>query len=488
MERNMKPKILKENKQFIGREFERQRIAQIDSMKRASILVVYGRRRVGKTELIEQVFRNRNLLKFEGLESGGQARQIQAFLDQLVQYVGDPLISKLSLANWSDAFQVLAKHTKEGRWTIFLDELQWMASYRKQLISELKFVWDNYFKQNPQLILVLCGSSPSFMVNRVIKSQALYNRSEFEIPLQELSIKETGSFLSSQKRSLREVMDAYLNVGGIPEYLSYLNQESSVFLGLCKNSFTRGGFFSSEYERIFTSSLASNPDYKKIIALLSQKRFATREEIAKHLKTKSGGGLSDLLSNLETCGFIIKYSPFNLAEQSHLTRFAVIDQYLQFYFKFIHPIHNRIQNGDFDKNPTHAVNQLVYQKWLGFSFERLCRKWHRLIAKQLGFEAVEYKIGTYFNSATNKKSPGFQIDLVFDRKDNVSTICEIKYLTGKVSKKVIREFEEKLQSFPNPKKKTIQKVLITTEGEDPSLEREHYFDRVILLEDIMRIE
>lgn len=483
----MKTKILKENKKFIGRKFEFDKISKIDSLGRAAIVVVYGRRRVGKTELIEQAFRNRNILKFEGMEGGGEKRQVQVFLDQLAKYVQDPLISKLSLSGWSEVFQLLAKYTNEGKWTIFLDELQWMASYRKRLISELKFVWDNYFKQNDQLILVLCGSSPSFMINKVIKSQALYNRSEFEIPLQEFSVSETNSFLSSKKRSPREVMDAYLNVGGVPEYLSYLNDESSVFLGLCKNSFTRGSFFSSEYERIFTSSLGSNMDYRKIISFLSGRKFATRDEIASHLKAKSGGGLSEILSHLEICGFITKYSPFNLGEDSHLTRFAITDQYLQFYFKFIHPVSSKIQNGDFDKDPTHAINQQVYQKWLGFSFERFCRKHHRLIARQLGFEAVEYQVGTFFDSSS-KELPGFQIDLVFDRRDNVYTICEVKYLMERVSKRVIREFEEKLKRFPNPKKKTIQKVLITTEGQDSSLEKEHYFDRTILLEDIVKEE
>lgn len=477
----MKPKAIHTNRQFIGRTFELSRLAQIEEAGEASIIVVYGRRRVGKTELVEQAFRNRNIIKFEGIEGEPESSQMKHVLSQLSEYVGDPLIARLDLKSWAEIFQLIAKHVSEGKWTLFLDELQWMASYRSHLIAELKYVWDNYLRHNKSLILVLCGSSPSFIINKVLHSRALYNRSQHEIHLQEFDLHEARAFLGG-KRSNREVMDAYLTVGGIPEYLKYLNRESSVFLGLCKNTFTSGGFFSNEYQRIFTSSFGENRDYLDIIRFLSREKFATRKQIARHIKCKTGGRLTALLRDLEICGFITRYSPYNLDEQSLLTRYNISDQYLQLYFKFIEPIHGEIQDGNFNKNQTSPLNTDAYLKWLGYSFERLCRKHHRLIARLLGFESVVYKAGAWFNRQTGKQDQGYQIDLVFDRADRVLTICEMKYLQSRATRGIIAGFERKLELFRNPKKATIHKVLITTEGADHELTG--YFDRILTLEDL----
>lgn len=478
----MYPKPIHANQQFIGRKVELSRLAQIADADEASIVVVYGRRRVGKTELIEQAFRNRNIIKFEGIEGEPESRQMKHVLSQLSGYVGDPLLARLDLKSWAEIFQLIAKHVSKGKWTVFLDELQWMASYRSHLIAELKYVWDNYFRQNKTLILVLCGSSPSFIINKVLHSRALYNRSQHEIHLQEFGLHEAKAFLGD-RRSNREVMDAYLTVGGIPEYLKYLNRESSVFLGLCKNTFTSGGFFSNEYQRIFTSSFGENRDYLGIIRFLSREKFATRKQIAGRIKCETGGRLTTLLKDLEVCGFITRYSPYNLDEQSLLTRYNISDQYLQFYFKFIEPVYGEIQDGNFNKNPTSPVNTDAYLKWLGYSFERLCRKQHRLLARLLGFEAVAYKAGAYFNRQTGNQDRGYQIDLIFDRADRVLTICEIKYLQSKATRGIIAGFERKLELFQNPKKATIHKVLITTEGADNTLTG--YFDRILTLDDIL---
>ena len=160
-------------------------------------------------------------------------------------------------------------------WTVYLEELQWLANYESKMISELKYAWDNYFRHNENLILILCGSAPSFMLDYVVHSKALYNRSQYEFHLKEFNLFEVSLFL--QERSNKEIMDAYLTVGGIPEYLKWISRESSVFLSLCKNSFSSGSFFLCAYERIFTSSLSKNKHYKAVIEILSKRKFATRE-------------------------------------------------------------------------------------------------------------------------------------------------------------------------------------------------------------------
>lgn len=469
---------------FIGREYECKTLQTLAAKNEtARLLIVYGRRRVGKTELLEHNFKDRNMMKFEGIEGQDEAYQRARVLEQLAQYVNDPWLTKIKTEHWGEVFALIAKYVGEGLCTLYFEEVQWLAHYRTEMIAELKFAWDNFFQKNPELIVILCGSSPSFMIEKVVKSKALYNRSQHELFLKPFSLQETAEFLAG--RGQREVMDAYLLIGGIPEYLKWLKQDSSVLLSLCKQSFTPTGFFTSEYARIFTSSLADNKHYQKIVEFLSAQRFATRDEIAKHLKISSGGMLTELLQDLTTCGFISRYTPFHTGPRSLLARYAISDAYLQFYFKFIKPQALAISDGQFIESPLSALKMDTLQKWLGFSFERFCRAHHAFIAKLLGFHAVRYRSGVFFNRNIEKSAPGYQLDLVFERDDHVYTICEIKYLQIPASTEVIAEFEKKLALFPNPKQYSIHKVLISAEGAEPALIDRHYFDTVLCLSDFL---
>lgn len=481
----MVPKKVKPIK-FIGRKYEWNRLVSLGETKEPSILVVYGRRRVGKTELLEQVYAHRNILKFEGIKGKSQESQIANVLWQLSVYAKNPLLEKLNLGTWVEVFKLIHDQIPAGRWTVYFEEVQWLADYKENFISELKFAWDNYFKNKDGLLLILCGSSPSFMINQVIHSKSLYNRSQHELHLKEFTLQETAEYLRS--KSQRETMDAYLTVGGIPEYLKWCKTSSSIFTSLCHNAFLPDSFFSTEYERIFVSSLAENKHYKIIIEFLALKRFATRSEILKHLKLTSSGTLTDILNDLTLCGFIEKYSPYNLGEESRLCRFCISDHYLQFYYKFIKPIAHNIQSKSYVENPVSAIKLDTYQKWLGFSFERFCRKKHHLIAKILGFQGVNYHAGAYFTRGSQNADPGFQFDLVLDRDDKVITLCEMRYTQSPVGVSVIEEFERKLELFENKKNKTLQKVLVTIEGASQSLKNRHYFDHVITLDDLFKAD
>jgi AAA+ ATPase superfamily predicted ATPase len=476
------PKIIKKMKNFIGRRVEWGRLMTLGQAKEPAILVVYGRRRIGKTELLEQVYAERNILKFEGIRGKTQEQQKMHVLWQLSEYMQDPLIAKLKMSTWVEVFKLICDRIPDGKWTVYFEEVQWLAGYEDDFISELKFAWDNYFRHREGLLVILCGSAPSFIVNHVLFSKSLYNRSQHELHLKEFGLTETMQFLSP--RSRREVMDAYLTVGGIPEYLKWCKTSSSTFTSICKNAFTPDSFFSREHERIFVSSLADNKHYRAIIQFLASVRFATREEILNHLKLSSSGTLSALLKDIELCGFIEKYTPYNLNEESHLSRYCISDHYMQFYYKFIKPIDSEIQRGFFQENPASAIKMDAYQKWLGFAFERFCRRRHQLVAKVLGFHGIHYCAGAFYNKKTQKDEPGFQFDLVLDRDDRVITLCEMKYAQAKIGIGVIEEFERKLELFPNQKKKTIQKVLVTTEGASDSLVTRHYFDHVITLDDL----
>jgi AAA+ ATPase superfamily predicted ATPase len=469
--------------EFVGRKDELKYILDAAGKGEANILVVYGRRRIGKTELIEHAFHARNLIKLEGVEDGDKKAQMIRVLYQLAKILDDKHITHMQFSTWLELFDFIASKIQDGKWTLYLEELQWLAEYKNELISDLKYVWDNSMRHNPDLLLILCGSSPSFMINQVVHSKALYNRSLYELNLGEFSLNETEEFLKN--RSHREVMDAYLSIGGIPEYLKRIQKYSSIQIGLCEESFKKDSFFSNEKNRIFISSFATNVHYQEIINYLSQVKFASKTDIEKVLHIKGGGKLTDVIKDLEMCGFIERYLPYQVISNSNLVRYCIADNYLRFYFKFIAPVSERIQQSDYNRTPLYALNKESYEKWLGLSFERFCRKHSYLIASIIGFSAVRYKSGAFFNRKTIKNQAGYQIDLVFDRADHVLTVCEIKYTQSKIGAEVIEEFEKKISQLET-KNQTIEKVLISASGATDALIGRAYFDRIITLEDIFK--
>lgn len=184
----MHPKKIALNPNFVGRFDVRTSLAELPQADRAQILIVYGRRRVGKTELIEQVYRERNILKFEGIEGANESKQMVEVMRQLSEYTDQPLLAKIPVQTWQEVFQYIAQVTSTGIWTIYFEEVQWLANYESHFIAALKYVWDNSFRYNKQLLLILCGSSPSFMIKQVVHSKALYNRSSYEMGLAKLNL------------------------------------------------------------------------------------------------------------------------------------------------------------------------------------------------------------------------------------------------------------------------------------------------------------
>lgn len=463
---------------FIGREQPFEQLKQIIRNDKPVIVNVYGRRRIGKTTLIEQALLGVRYIKLEGKQGQNKQQQIQHCLYTLSKYFKKPSIAKFKYTTWTELFDWIADKTKKGRWVLYLEELQWLASYEQELISDLKEVWDNRFQRNTQFVLILCGSSPSFMIANVVRSKALYNRSQLNIPLGAFSIQETAQFMGKRK-NLNEIMDAYLSVGGIPEYLKYLKDESSVFLSLCQHSFVKGGYFAEEYEKIFTSSLSDNVYYRAIIEYLAARRFASRAEILKHLKIDSGGSITKIIDDLVLCEFVEEIVPFSSSAEGRLVRYAIKDNYLHFYYRFIAPKLRDVQAGRI-KNPRQALSIDKYRQWLGYAFERWCRSHANIIADRLGFADVEYSSGAYFRRKQLRSD--FQIDLIFDRKDRVLSVCEIKYTDRPLTTSVVDEFERKLEKLDKKKNQTVQRVLITACGAEKNLY--NHFDRILTIQDL----
>ncbi len=469
---------------FVGRHRELKELKAAIEHPQPQISVIYGRRRIGKSALIKRALHGRSgSLFFEGLENQPKHAQIQNFLSKLTEY--EPEIEiKAPIKEWRDALKLLVPILRKKPGCIVLDEFQWMANNRHQLVSDLKMIWDQYLSQIKGTSLILCGSIASFMIAKVVKSKALYGRTQLVIRLKPFGIDDSLALMG--KHGFDEVLLAQMLVGGIPLYLNLLKEAPSVHISLENLAFRENGFFVLEYERIFISHFGKQPDYQRIVGLLAKYPYGIfRTEIADQLGLSSGGTLSDHLDNLESAGFIDSIVPVDKAQESRLIKYRLADPYLRFYFAFIAPNLKRIRQGLGQKYYMDVIRSRKFESWMGLAFEQVCSLHGTKIAELLGFGAVQYDVGPFFRSKHGDVS-GIQIDLMYSRADHVLTVCEMKNQLAPVGPKVIKEVETKVnflrEFFP---RKTIQPVLIVNGEVSQSLMDQRYFYRIIKAKELV---
>ncbi|HDT11147.1 MAG TPA: hypothetical protein ENN58_00255, partial [bacterium] len=298
---------------FVGRKEELRLLEESYASAKGSVIVVYGRRRIGKSTLIQEFVKNKeHTFYFEGIESGNTKAQILHFTSALRKMVNDPVLDSVVFSNWDQVFTYFTDRVvnslPEKKLILVLDEIQWLAAGRKTLIAIIKYYWDNFWKEK-NVKLVLCGSIASFMVENVIRSNALYGRIDLEILLKGLKPSESLSFFSERK-SKDEILKYLLIMGSVPRYLEFVNQKKSFNKNINDLFFSQTGRMNNEIEKIFYSQFRGSSVYRNIVNLL-QKSVLGLDKISKLLNMPSGGGLKRYLENLENAEIIVSFIPYN---------------------------------------------------------------------------------------------------------------------------------------------------------------------------------
>ena len=486
---------------FIGRKAELASLNRWTQNPRGSqISAVYGRRRIGKTRLVEQAAQavqaadakqdarlgaGIRFYKFEGLEGEDEASQQAHFVRTLFGYSGNAAHKLFRSDNWIDHLELLSVFLGEQPAMVLFDEFQWMAAEKTGLVSRLKFAWDNLFIRNNCAHLVLCGSVSSFMVKKVVNSKALYGRIDNIVHLRAMSIGELGDAFMADCSDI-EKLDYYLCVGGVPKYFELFDPSKSVRLNLQALCFTRDGYFSDELERLFVSHFGRSPYFRQVVEGLALKRFARREEVIAQTSMSPGGSASAVLDELELADLIESYGPLHNPGARILKRYRLADHFLRFYFAFIHPLKRELA---LEPIPLHsALPDQRYLVWRGLAFEHFCRQNAESIARILGFSAVRYTSGVWFGRADMRT--GAQVDLLFSRADSVVTLCEVKY-REELGREVFSQVERKAEAIRNSplnkgKNFTIEKVLISALPVPDAIAEEGYFSGIVTLDKLVR--
>lgn len=460
---------------FIGRKTELARLDRLVRSPDARIAVLYGRRRIGKSVLLQQALQGKAPLFFEALEERGTRDQMDHFILQLRLATGH---GSGKPRRWTEALLQLHEAIEDNPRPIVFDEFQWMANYRHELVSELKYVWERFLSKLPGQKLILCGSIASFMVEKVVRSSSLYGRIDTELAVHPFKLPETRQMLPD--KGIDEILQAHLLTGGVPKYLELLRDHPSVHLAVQELAFKPDGYFTTEYQRIFVSHFGSNPAFEAIVrALAAHPLGLLREELAHQARIALGGRLSSHLRDLESAGFLSADTPFHRGVQSRQIKYFLCDAYLRFYFAFILPNLKKIRAGQGANIFAGISGSGALHAWMGRSFEYLCLQHAQEISRLIGFSAVDFTMGPYFTPA-RRGAPGLQIDLLFDRADQVITVCEMKYSANTVGVEVIASMQRKIDLLrPVAKGKTIQPVLVVRGHPSRELIDQGYFYRII---------
>jgi AAA+ ATPase superfamily predicted ATPase len=445
-------------KKFIGRKAEIQWLNSDYDEDLSKFVVLYGRRRVGKSLLIEKFCEGKRSFSFlAGKEK--KAMQIKRFLAGLAQFAGDPLISMVAPTTWDDAFKIFSTRRNSEKTVLVLDEFQWMCEHSPELISDIQRFWDTVWKRDGKVFLILCGSSVSFMTGEVLSEKSpLFGRRTREILLEPFSASEASLFLPG--RSSTEKAETLMLLGGIPMYLDLIKEKTSLRKNINVMALTKGGILINETHFILSEQLRETGTYFRLLKILATGPRSIAE-LAHEMRMSAGQALF-YLRRLDMLKFIKKYMPITKDVGSKSIRYKLVDEYLRFYFYYIEPNMARITNNTGD----YLFDRITGNSWdayCGFSFELFCEKNIAAILKKLDIGDTLEKTGTYWQRKTSCKR-GVQVDLVIECSDRTTFLIECKWSKNKVGMCVADELATKEKLYPNPRGDTIRKVIIASHG------------------------
>lgn len=462
---------------FFGRESELEQLENFLQKPTAAIAVCCGRRRIGKSTLIEHVTKGYPFYEFYGLsprEGITNQNQLDHFSRMLSKHFSIPLVK---FSDWQEALDMLAGLTQRGHYVIFLDEISWMGGKDRDFPGKLKGVWDTQLKKNPELKLIICGSVSSWIQENILQSKGFMGRVSLTIDLEELPLYQANCFWSGISHlSSYEKFKILCVTGGIPRYLEEINPKLDAETNIKQLAFTAGGVLVNEFDKIFSDLFGKNAsEYQSIIRTLIHQPRST-EEIAKTLGIEVSGHLSHKLAILKECGFLARdYVWHEKKRVDKLSNYRLKDNYLRFYLKYIENKKDLIEKKLYKE--VDLENLSDWPSIMGLQFENLVLNNLTQIINilQISPESL-HNASPYFQNQTKSK-PGCQIDLLIQTK-YTTYLCEVKF-SRIIGVEVIHEVLKKIERLKIPKTVSLRPVLIYQGELTKQLVAENFFSKFI---------
>ena len=457
---------------IIGRTEEIVSMNRLYDSGKAELVAVYGRRRIGKTFLVDESLKGKISFRHAGLSPVDEQGKHNFLKDQLKHFYYSLQLHGMKKSkcpsSWQEAFFLLETHLQNtdngGRQVVFLDELPWLDTPRSGFLTAFEGFWNSWGCHRDNLMVVVCGSANSWILDNLINNHGgLYGRVTYEIKLLPFTLKEMEMFFRERGIAISryDIVQCNMILGGIPYYLNYFKRGKSLAQNIDALFFDDKATLKEEYDRLFSSIFTSPEELKKIVGVLASNRSGlTRDEISKKTGIEPNGYFTKMLKALIASDFVSRYVPFG--EKKTCEHYKLIDPFCIFYLHFV--ASQNSLNADF-----WTLNQSSQSivSWRGFAFEEVCLRHIGQIKAALGISGVVSRQSSWKTNGSGDV-PGSQIDLLIERKDNVVNMCEMKFYNDEYV--VSRAYERVLTSRFNalkeclPKRCAIHNTLITTYG------------------------
>ena len=473
---------------FFGRKTELQELGLLFKKYSASLVVVTGRRRIGKSRLIQEFAKDHTFYHFTGFPPTDQTTvesQLKEFGRQLQTQTNGPL---MYADDWTNLFFHLAERTQEGRVIILFDEISWMGSKDPDFLGKLKNAWDLHFKSNPQLILILCGSASAWIDKNILSSTGFLGRVSYRLNVEELPLEDCNKFWTPGGDLILpyEKLKVLSVTGGVPLYLEELKPALSAEENIRLLSFRKGGLLVREFENIFSDLFARrSTSYKHIVQALAQGP-AVISELCKRLRVAPSGYLTESLNDLVKSGFVSRdYTwRFPTGDVTKTSQFRLSDNYIRFYLKYIDPKIPKIEKNNYDFTSLGLLPG--WHSIMGLQFENLVLQNRHYIKQCLNLAQHDIESNNPFFQKPSKSTPGCQIDYLIQSRLGVLYVCEIKFSGSRIGKDIIKEVQQKIDRLIVPKRLSIVPVLIHVNDVTDEVLDSAYFAKIIDFGDIFK--
>ena len=451
---------------LISRNRECNELQRCLDSDRSEFVIVSGRRRIGKTYLIDKFFNYKYDFTFVGEHKTPAKIQIQDFMRAIERHSKK---KQPKAATWSAAFNALADYLEKlpakRKKVVFIDEMPWMDTQRSNFVSALENFWNGWGNRRTDIMFIATGSATSWMADKIEGNQGgLHARITCNLHLSPFNLHDTEEYLRQRncQWDRYQILQCYMIFGGVPFYLSLLNTSDSLVQNIDRLLFAEGAQLRGEFDELYTALFAKADTYISVVRLLSENKSGlTREDILRATGIE-GAFLSRILKNLERCDFITRLSQYGNKTRDSL--FRLTDFFTLFYYKFIEPNNTKDEQWWSNNLDSRSVSA-----WMGLSFELICLNHHRQIKAALGISGVGTSISTWRSKADKTSGiPGFQIDMIIERADRIIHLCEMKFSTDLYG--ITTSYETKLRErmslfrMATKNKKALVNTFVTTYG------------------------
>lgn len=469
---------------LIGREAEKEILGEALLSDSPELIALFGRRRVGKTFLVREYFRERLVFEFSGSVNTSMSMQLDHFAKAMGRAVGNSKLYKVP-ANWSEAFiqlsHLIDQRKQQEKNVIFLDEFPWLHTHKSGFLGAFGYWWNSWASRQSNLVVVICGSAASWMIRNVVKSRGgLHNRITRKIRLLPFTLKETALYLETRHINLDRysVLQLYMVMGGIPHYLKGVKKGESAAQAIDRLCFDKDGSLNDEFNNLYFSLFDDPGRHLEIVrALARNKGGLTRSQLIEEIDLHSGGRVTKFLDELIESGFVTAWAPYQ--RKSRDTIYKLADEFTLFYLKFME---NSLSSG-IGTWARFSTGQ-SWRSWSGIAFERIWLKHIPQLKKALGIASVYTEVSVWRNAPPAGK--GAQIDLLIDRRDFAINLCEMKFTENPftIDKAYASDLEHKRTAFKTVSgtNKSLFLTMVTTFGVQPNPYSQQYVQASVTMD------